>query len=335
MTISSRRRILIAASGSLGSALGLVLVPGQAARAQSDWPSRTIQFMLPVPPGGGVDVTGRRVAEGMSRRLGVAVTSLNQPSAAGLVAAQQLRAAKPDGYTFGYLHSGHIVHQGMSDKLDMRKDFTPIGLFSASQFCIAVANDSPHRTLPDLLDAIRRNPGRLNYGAGGNGSPGHIAWEKLNGAAGGKLEVTQVPFKAAVESVLAVAQGQIDFLSGLFSTALAMQRSGRIRILAVTGPRRSEQLPEVPTVAEAGRLAGYEHVSWGGVFGPAGLPAAIVSRMDQVVRDIAQNADFQAAITRDGSEPRVSKSPEEFRAAVAAEVVATIDLMTRLGLRSV
>jgi len=335
MTMTSRRRILVAAAGSIGGALPLAIGSHRPAIAQSDWPARAIQFMLPVPPGGGVDVTGRRVAEGMSRRLGVAVTSLNQPSAAGLVAAQQLRAAKPDGYTFGYLHSGHIVHQGMGDKLDMRKDFTPIGLFSASQFCIAVANDSPHRDLQQLLEAIRRNPGRLNYGAGGNGSPGHIAWEKLNSAAGGKLEVTQVPFKAAIESVLAVAQGQIDFLSGLFSTALAMQRSGRIRILAVTGPQRSEQLPEVPTVAEAGRLAGYEHVSWGGVFGPAGLPAAIVSRMDQVVRDIASNADFQAAITKDGSEPRVSRSPEELRASIAAQVEETIELMRRLGLRNV
>ncbi len=330
---SKQRRSLMEAGLATGAGMALTLGGSRLARAQTEWPVRAIQFLLPVPPGGGVDVTGRRLADGMAKRLGVAVTSLNQPSAAGLVAAQQLRAAKPDGYTFGYLHSGHLVHQGMGDKLDMERDFTPIGLFSASQFCIAVAQDSPYRSLGDLLDAIRRQPGKLNYGAGGNGSPGHIAWEKLNSAAGGRLEVTQVPFKAAIESGLAVAQGQIDFLSGVFSTALPLQRGGRIRILAVTGPTRSDQLPETPTVEEAARLPGYQHVSWGAVFGPAGLPTPILRRMDQVVREIALSADFQSAIVKDGSEPRHSQSPEELRRSVAEEVKETIELMKRLGLR--
>jgi tripartite-type tricarboxylate transporter receptor subunit TctC len=335
MTMNPRRRSLLLVGSLAGSAASAFPAAMRAALAQTDWPSRPIQFILPVPPGGGVDITGRRVAEGMAKRLGVAVTSVNQPSAAGLVAGQQLRAAKPDGYTFGYLHSGHIVHQAMSDKLDMMKDFSPIGMFSSSQFCIAVSQDSPHRSLTELFDAIRRSPGKLNYGAGGNGSPGHIAWEKLNNAAGGRLEVTQIPFKAAVESALAVAQGQIDFLSGLFSTALALERAGKLRILATTGPERSGQLPGTPTVAEAANLPGYQHVSWGAVFGPANLPAAIVTRMDQVVRAIALDPEFQSALAKNGSAPRSTPSVDALRAFVAAEVAETLTIMKKLGLRTV
>lgn len=332
----TRRRLLCA--GARGSAALIApawLATSGAAAQGSEWPNRPIQLILPVPPGGGVDLTGRRLAEGLSKRLNVAVTCLNQPSAAGLVAGQQLRAARPDGYTLGYLHSGHVVHQAMADKLDMLRDFTPIGMFSGSQFCIAVSQQSAYRTLNELLDAIRKSPGRLNYGAGGNGSPGHIAWEKLVLEAGGTLDATQVPFKAAVESVLAVAQGQIDFLSGLFSTALALHRSGKVRILAVTGPSRSSQLPEVPTVAEAARLPRYAHVSWGALFGPAGIPDPIVSKLDQANRSIANDATFQAALIKAGSEPRSTQSPAELRAFVTEEVDRTIDMMKRLKLRTV
>jgi len=335
-TQPARRRLLCA--GARGSAALIApawLTASDAAAQGSEWPSRTIQLILPVPPGGGVDLTGRRLAEGLSKRLNVAVTCLNQPSAAGLVAGQQLRAARPDGYTLGYLHSGHVVHQAMADKLDMLRDFTPIGMFSGSQFCIAVAQQSAYGTLNDLLDAIRKAPGKLNYGAGGNGSPGHIAWEKLVLEAGGALDATQVPFKAAVESILAVAQGQIDFLSGLFSTALPLHRSGKVRILAVTGAQRSSQLPEVPTVAEAARLPRYVHVSWGALFGPAGLPQPIVNRLERANREVARDAEFQAALIKAGSEPRSTESPAELRSFVNDEVTRTIEMMKRLKLRTV
>jgi len=326
MTNHLRRKLI--AGATLAPWLGAMTRP---AGAQS-WPARPIQMMIPAPAGGGVDVTARRLCEGMGRALGTQVVAVNRPGAAGLIGAQAVSSAPPDGYTVGYLHSGHIVLNAMEGKPDMVADFTPLAMFSASQFCIAVAPDAPYATLNDLLAAIQKNPGKLNFGAGGNGSPGHIAWEKLAALKGG-LVVVQIPFKGAVEAAMAVSQGQVDFLSGVFSTALTVARTGRLRILAVTGARRSSQLPEVPTVAEAAGLPAYEHVSWGALFGPKGLPAPIVSRLYDAIRTTAESDAFKDSVITSGGEIMLSPSPQSLAALVKRELAETVTLVDRLGLR--
>lgn len=328
MTAPTRRRLIAAAAAS-----PLAAAPWTGARAQADgWPARPVQLIIPAPAGGGVDVTARRLADGIHRVTGQNVVPLNRPGAAGLVGAQQMIASPPDGLTLCYMHSGHIVLQAIEGKPDMVRDVTPITMFSASQFCFAVHPESPHATMKALVDAVRREPGRLNYGAGGNGSPGHIAFEKLGMMTGG-LNAVQVPFKGAQESVLAVAAKQIDFLCGLFSTALTVHRTGRVRIVAVTGPTRSPLLPDVPTVAEAVGVPAYQHVSWGALFGPSNMAPPLVARIDDVLRRVAASEEFKAAVTEAGGEPRLSASPAELGAFVKGELAETVQLMTRLGLR--
>ena len=257
---------------------------------------------------------------------------MSRPGASGLISAQAVSGAAPDGYALAYLHSGHLVLQATEGKPNILIDFTPIGLFSASQFCIGVAADSPYLNFADLLNAIEKSPGKLNYGAGGEGSPGHIAFEKLVSLRP-SLKVVQVPYKAALESVVALIGKQIDFVSGVFGTVLSAHRTGRVRILAVTGPRRSSQLPDVPTVAEAAGLPGYQHVSWGALLGPAKLPRDIVAKLFEALKSVTNDAKFQAFLTESGGDPAQSQSPAQFGEFLKAELTETIAMMTRLGLK--
>ena len=326
MELNSKRRLL-------GAALAGSALLGKKAFAQpAGWPSRTIQVVVGAPAGGGVDTGARRLADRMGALLGGTVVVLNRPGAAGLLGAQVVSTAAPDGYTLGYLHSGHLILQAIEGKPNVGADFTPITMFSASQFCIAVAPDSPYRSLADLLDDIEKRPGKLNYGAGGNGSPGHVAFEKLRSLRAG-LDVVQIPFKGAIESALAVAQKEIDFVSGVFSTVLPIARNGKLRILAVTGSQRSPQLPDVPTVAEAAKIPNYQFVSWGALFGPARMPTTLVTKLDAAIRGAASEPAFRKYLDESGGQLMLSDSPKALATMVNSELNETIALMKKLGLR--
>lgn len=319
--------------GLLTAIAAAAILPARMAGAQpKPWPNRAIQLLVPAPAGGGVDLTARQLAEGLGTALDTTVVVNNRPGAAGLLTAQTLATAAPDGYTVGYLHSGHIVLQAMEGKPNMLTEFTPITLISASQFCVAVNVDSPYRTMAELIAAIEKSPGKLNYGAGGNGSPGHIAWEKIVSMRPG-LNAVQIPFKGAAESTLAVAQKEIDFVCGLFSSVLAMVRSGRLRVLAVTAAQRSPLLPDVPAVAQVPGFAGYAHVSWGALCGPAKLPTDVTTKLFDATRKVAQSASFGKFIDENGGHVVVSDSPAALAAMIKAELTETTALLARLGLR--
>lgn len=312
---------------------GAPLLGGPVVAQSQPWPGKTVQLLVGAPAGGAVDTTARKLSELFpSAVAGGTMIVQNRPGAAGLLQAQLLASAAPDGYTLGYLHSGHVILHAMEGKPNMLADFTPVTMFSSSQFCIGVSADSPYRSLDDLFSAIEREPGRFNYGAGGNGSPGHIAWEKVV-ALRTKLQVTQVPFKGAIEAVMAVAQKNIDFVCGVLPSVLSVAKTGKIRILAVTGRKRSTADANIPTVAEAARLPGYFHESWGAVYGPAGMPPAVVSAIDTSIRKIATDPAFLKFLHEQGGEPALSENPVALAKFVETEVRESIALMTRLGLR--
>lgn len=329
VALRAQRRSLL--RGSLVAPLGLAgAFPAWAQTAP--FPAKAMQFVVGSPAGGGVDVTARKLADGVGALLGHNMLVVNRPGAAGLLAAQVVSTAPPDGHTLGYVHSGHLILQAMEGKPDLPRDFSPILRVTASQFCIAVASDSPYRSLGDLLSAMARNPGKLNYGAGGNGSPGHIAFEKLVMMRPGLVAV-QIPFKGAVESVLAVAQKEIDFVSGLLSSVFGVARSGKVRILAVTGAQRSPTLPDVPTVAEAASLPGYEYMAWGGVAGPARVPRDRVLKLEAAFRRVASSEEFRKFLSESGGQSVLSESPASFAADIRRELAETSALMKRLGLQ--
>ena len=328
--MGDKRRKFLCAIGAI-SAAGIA----GAARAQARaFPSRAIQIILPVPAGGGVDANVRKLTDRIGSELGASIVAVNRPGAAGLLGANVLAAATPDGHTLGYMHSGHLVLQAIDGRPDVVRDFTPVTRISASMFAIVVPMESPYRHLEELLSAVAKRPDAFNYGAGGPGSPGHIAFEKLRARRPG-LDPVQVPFKGAAESVLALARKDIDFVSGLLSSALPLTRGGKLRVLAVTGRTRSSQLPDVPTIAEAASVPGYEHISWGGLMAPAGTPAPVAERLDRAIRAAANDGSYREFVEKQGGTIVLSESPGQFAAYVREDLGATVALMTRLGLRKV
>lgn len=328
--LSTTRRDALTALGALA------LAPALPARAQGGfkWPVGTIKLMSPSPPGGAVDLTCRRIGERLAALLGVNVIIDNKAGAAGQIGAQALAAAPADGSYIGYLHAGHVTLQAMGAKFDLLRDFTPVlPRFSASQFVIAVHVDSPYKTLAALLRAIVAQPGKLSYGSGGIGTPGHMTFETLRLRVPG-LDALYVPFKGAADSVNAVVSRDLDFASALMAAVLAQVRSGKVRALAVSGATRSAQMPEVPTIAESG-YPGFNLVSWGGVFGPAKLPPALVGALRAAIVRIGGEPEYQATLQGNGSELSPAESTEEFtaycREALARESVLVKKLDLKIG----
>lgn len=325
-----RRRVIGAFGGGASSALLPASIRAQT--TQPAWPVGTIKFMAPVPAGGGVDVFCRRLADRMAAHLKINVIVENKTGAAGLVGAQALASSPPDGANFGYLHSGHVTMQAMGAKLDLVNDFVPvIGRYSASQFVIAVHADAPYQTIGDLTKFMLANPGRLNYGSGGHGTPGHMTFEMLRARMPG-LDAVHVPFKGAIDAVNAVASKNLDFVSGLLAAVLVQVRAGRVRALAVSGEFRSPQMPSVPTIAESG-LPGFNYVSSAGVFAPARTPAPLVATLRSVLQRIAVEPDFIAFVTSTGAQMVPDESPGRFAAYLKSALATEYTLMNTLGLK--
>ncbi|MBL8384292.1 MAG: tripartite tricarboxylate transporter substrate binding protein, partial [Burkholderiales bacterium] len=302
-----RRRAMAGLAGMVAAGM----LPAAARAQTARWPVGTIRFMAPVPPGGGVDVLSRRIADRLAAHLGVNVVVENRSGAGGMVGAQALAAAAADGSNLGYLHAGHLTLQAMGAKIDLTRDFVPVvGRYSASQFVIAVHVDAPYKTLADLIRAIQAQPGKLNYGSGGIGTPGHMTFETLRLRIPG-LDAQYVPFKGAIDAVNALAAKNLDFVSGLLSAVLTQLRAGRLRALGVSGATRSPLLPDVPTIAEAG-YPGFSLVSWGGIYAPPRLPDALTAQLRATLAKIAAEPEFKSFLEAQGSEPQPSETPEAF-----------------------
>ena len=324
-----RRQLLGVLAGAVASTPQPISVKAQSTPA---WPVNTVKLMAPVPAGGGVDVLCRRIADRMGAHLGVNVVVENKAGAGGLVGAQALAAAPADGSNIGYLHAGHLTLQAMGAKIDLTRDFVPLaGRFSVSQFVIAVNAESPYKTLPDLIRAIQAQPGKLNFGSGGIGTPGHMTFESLRLRVPG-LNAVYVPYKGAIEAVNAVAAKNLDFVSGLMSAVLTQVRAGRLRALAVSGSARSQLLPEVPTIAESG-YPGFSLVSWGGIYAPPRLPAELAATLRGVLARIATEPEFKAFMVSQGSEPSPAETPEAFATYYQAALVRETELVNKLGLK--
>jgi tripartite-type tricarboxylate transporter receptor subunit TctC len=220
----------------------------------------------------------------------------------------------------------------MGAKVDLIRDFVPIaGRYSASQFVIAVNLESPYKTFPELMRAIQTQPGKLNYGSGGVGTPGHMTFESLRLRVPG-LDAVYVPYKGAIEAVNAVAAKQLDFVSGLMSAVLTQVRAGRLRALAVSGITRSSTMPDVPTIAETG-YPGFSLVSWGGIYAPPRLPSALATTLRGVLARIAEDAEFKSFMVSTGSETLPAETPEAFATYYQAALVRETELVGKLGLK--
>src|SRR5881296_3664038 len=247
-----------------------------AAQAQGTWPGKPIRLIAPFPPASTSDVLGQK----MSQRLGQPVVVDNRVGASGNIGADAIAKATPDGYTIGIVTSStHAVAVSLTSKLpyDPLKDFTPIAMLANSPYVLVLYPGVPAKDIKELIALAKTKPGALNYGSAGPASLAHLAAALFANLTDTKL--THVPYKSSSQSVIDLISGRLEMQFATVAPTLANIRAGQLRALAVTGRKRSDALPDAPTMDEAG-VKGYEATLWFALAAPAGLPAAIATRLN-------------------------------------------------------
>ena len=267
----------------------LLLVLAAADAPAQQWPSRSIRFVVPLPPGGSPDYLSRLLAERLQPVLGQPLVVENKPGAGGSIARDFVAKAPADGYTILMSESSHVMSAAVGAKLpyDPIKDFEPISLAATIPFGLTVNSSMPVHTLNEFIAYSKKSPKPLTYGTAGIGAPHHFAVELLRSMTG--IKVVHVPYKGSAGIIPALLSGEIDFTIAAENSLLPHYKSGKLRPVAIAASSRTAILPDVPTIAEAGPLPGYAVNVWLGVMAPAGTPRTIVDRLNaeinKVVRD--------------------------------------------------
>ena len=302
----------------------LVLAASGAAFAQADaYPSKPITLVIPFAAGSGTDNVGRIVGQRLSERLKQPVIVENRPGANGQIAAEYVAKTKPDGYTlFMTTNTSHSANPSLYKTLryDPIKDFTPIIRTGELPFAVAVNNELPVKSVKELIDYAKKNPGKLSYGT--PNSTSLVASETLKNQA--KIDIVGVPYKSSPQALTDLIGNQIQLYVVDFGSGMQMLKGNRVRPIAVTPARGSRILPNVPPVSAA--LPGFDLTSWNGVFGPAGLPKDIVDKLSTEINAVLAEKDVQEKLAGAGFEVWPSKNPEDFTRYVADQLA----LWTRL-----
>jgi tripartite-type tricarboxylate transporter receptor subunit TctC len=281
------------------------------AASAGEYPDRPVRLVLPVGPGGAVDVVGRIVGQKLSGLLGHNVVIDNRGGANYIIGTELVARAAPDGYTLLSTAGAHTINPAVYRKLpyDALRDFTPIGHVANSTGLVIVVHPSfPAQSLAQLIDMARASPGKINYCSAGFGNLTHIAGELFQVMT--KVKLTHVPYKSAGPAITELLAGHIPLMFGPSPVVVPMVQQGRLRPLAFTGLKRSPQLPQLPTVDELG-YKGYEATGWYGVYGPRGVPRPIVERLNKELNAIVQMPDVRERFAQLNLEP-VGGTPEQF-----------------------
>ena len=311
--------------------LALTLGASAAAAEPATYPTKTVRLVIPYPPGGGTDITGRAMAQRLSEFLGQSVVIENKPGATGMIGAASVAKAAPDGYTVLFGAASEMAINASLFKTmsyDPRTDFEPVSLIAAFPL-VFVAPATSTKTLPELVDAARDRPGTVSYGSIGSGSPQHLAAELLSSMA--SVKFIHVPYKGSGPLVQDAVGSHLDMAVSSVPPAVPLVRSGKLRALAVTSAKRSEALPDVPTMAELG-YAGYEFNTWVGVALPKGTPKPIADRLREGMVAALAAPDVQAALRDQGAIP-VGSTPEQFRSFVRDEVAKSDRIVASAGIQ--
>jgi len=314
------RRLFLAIAAAVGIAASpLVLAQGAA------YPSKPIRLIVPYPPGGPLDVAARTLAERVKDSLGTVIVE-NRAGAGGNLGVDYVAKQPADGYTLviGAVAT-HAINPWLFAKLpyDPIKDFAPITLIAQVPNVLVM---TPERaaalgvdSVPSLIAYMRRNPGKLSYASGGNGSGGHMAGELLKSMA--KVSMVHIPYAGAAPAQLSVLSGQTDLMFDNLASAAANIRAGKLRAFAVTTPAAAPSFPDLPTMAQAGgkELAGFDVTTWFGVMAPAGTPAPVVARLNEEFRKALSTPEMRERLKAMGAEPAPT-SPEQFATFIRAEL---------------
>lgn len=320
------RRDWLATAGA--AALGSLLLP---ARAAAPYPSRPIRLIVPFIAGSTPDNVARTLSAELGNKLGQPLVVENMPGAGGIIGASALRRAAPDGYTLGILANTHVINVHMYRKMpyDPARDFTPITALSGGPTALVVPASSPFKTAGELVAAMKKAPGKFNYGSGGKGSIAHLAVETMLHQAG--CDAVHIPYKGAPEIITAMLTDQTQFGMPVLGTATQYVRNGQIRVLAVTAAARSPFFPDVPTMAEA-LPPGFVIDNWSGLFAPANFPAELTQKLHAAVSALQSAGVFDAQLKANAGELRRSASPAQFGTVVAADNTRYGELMKSIGM---
>ena len=291
LSIHSKRGVL-APNWLATLLLGSALVAAMPAMAQSgNFPSKPIKLIVPLAAGSAVDNAARIVMQKVASNMGTGIAIENQAGAAGLIGADRVAKSAPDGYTLGGFNDSIMTMlPNLQAKMpwDIQKDFEPISLVATVEWGVVVPSDSNIRTAADLIAAAKKAPGQINYGSGGNGSPQHIAMALFASQAG--VQLTHVPYKGATQAAVGVAGHEVQAAFQGIATVSSLIKAGKLRLIAVTTPKRLSQFPDVPTVSESG-LSGFEFNSWYAMMAPAGTPKPILQKLHaEIVKAISDPA---------------------------------------------
>ncbi|HTE13573.1 MAG TPA: tripartite tricarboxylate transporter substrate binding protein [Burkholderiales bacterium] len=297
------------------------------------YPTRPIRMLIPFTAGSAADIIARAMEPAMRERLGQSLVIDNRGGAGGNIAAELLARSPADGYTLLMSSIGtQAINLSLYSKLNYhpQKDFTPITLVGESPNALVVNPSVPVKTLKEFIALAKSKPGVLNYGSSGAGTTVHLSAELFCVMTGTKM--VHVPFKGAAESLTALIAGQLDLQFASLSSAIPLIKSGRLRPIGVTSPKRSPSLPDLATIAELG-LPGYEAVAWWGIVGPANLPANVVATVNKVTLATLGQQDVKERLFNAGVEVR-TMGPDEFAKYTETEIQKWAKVVKASGARA-
>ncbi|MBS0550583.1 MAG: tripartite tricarboxylate transporter substrate binding protein [Proteobacteria bacterium] len=303
--ILGRRRALVLSAGTLATPM---LASGLA-RAADDWPNKPVKYINVFPPGGPTDTLSRIVCQELSELTGQQFIVDNKAGSGGNIGTDAIAKSAPDGYTIGlYTIASQSIAPTLYAKLpfDVAKDFTPIVMLWSVPNLLMVRLDLPAKTVPELIKLCRDNPGKYSFASSGSGTSPHISGEIFKQL--GKLNLLHVPYRGSAPAYQDLLAGQVDMMFDNIPGPLSLMRGGKVRGLAVTSAKRHPAAPDLPTMSEF--QPGFEITSWGGICGPAGLPPAMVEKLNALSKKALESAAVKAAFEKQGATP-IWMSPKE------------------------
>ena len=301
--------------------------------AQTAYPQKPIKMIIPLAAGSAVDNAARVITVKMGENMGQGFVVENIAGSSGLIGAERVARAAPDGYTIGGYNDSILTmvpHMMAKMPWNALTDFEPISLVGTIEWGLVVRADGPYKTLADLINAAQANPGKLNYSSGGNGSPQHIGMALVSNRA--NLDISHVPYKGATPAAVAVAAGEVDAAMQGLGTVTALIQAGKLRLLAVSTSARLPQYPSVPTFTEAG-MKDFTFNSWFAMVAPAGTPKPIVDKLSDEVRKALNDPSTRDKLQAIGVTPR-GTTPAEFGAATRAQYDVYRKLIQDKGIRA-
>ena len=296
----------------------------------ADYPSRPIRMIVPQAPGSASDTVARLLAAELSPRLGQQVVVDNRPGGALMIGMEMTARAAPDGYTIGYAPvGGLVISPNVSGKppYDSNKDFAAIIMTAFNTMLLASHPNLAVKNVRELIDYAKANPNKLSSASSGNGTPGHVGMELFKLMT--NTQIVHIPYKGGAAGITATISGEVHLMMESLNSITPNAKAGRVRALGVTGSKRVAVLPEVPTIAEAG-VPGYEAMTWNGIVAPAGMPRAMIDRLNTELNRALAEPGLQQKLAAIGAEP-AGGTPEEFAKFIRNEYAKWGDVVRRSG----